>query len=60
VIANYAYALAQDFNSFYHDYSILNEKDEQVRRFRLQLSDIVARVISRAMYLLGIEVPERM
>ncbi|MBP5476077.1 MAG: arginine--tRNA ligase [Paludibacteraceae bacterium] len=60
VIANYAYALASEFNSFYHDYSILNEKDESVRAFRLQLSATVAKVIHSATSLLGIELPERM
>ncbi|MBR1515704.1 MAG: arginine--tRNA ligase [Paludibacteraceae bacterium] len=60
LIANYAYALAQDFNSFYHDYSILNEKDEKVRMFRLTLSETVSKVLRQATYLLGIEMPERM
>lgn len=60
VIANYAYALACDFNSFYHDYSILNEPDADVRAMRLALSAAVAKVIRSAMGLLGIEVPERM
>ena len=60
VIANYAYALACDFNSFYHDYSILNEPDATVRAMRLTLSATVAKVIRSAMALLGIEVPDRM
>ena len=60
VIANYAYALACDFNSFYHDYSILNEPDASVRAMRLTLSATVAKVIRSAMALLGIEVPDRM
>lgn len=60
VIANYAYALACDFNSFYHDYSILNDPDAHVRTMRLALSAAVAKVIRSAMALLGIEVPERM
>lgn len=60
VVCNYAYALACDFNSFYHDYSILNESDEKKRALRVALSKEVARVIARAMALLGIEVPERM
>ena len=60
VIANYAYALACDFNSFYHDYSILNEPDAAVRAMRLTLSATVAKVIRSAMALLGIEVPDRM
>ena len=60
VLCNYAYALAQDFNSFYHDYSILNEPDETKKTLRLALSAQVARIIEHAMSLLGIEVPQRM
>ena len=60
VIANYAYSLACDFNSFYHDHSILNEADEQKRALRLVLAQNVAKVIKSAMALLGIEVPNRM
>lgn len=60
VICNYAYALAQLFNSFYHDCSIMNEADEQKRAFRLLLAKTVARTIEKTMALLGIEVPERM
>ena len=60
VIANYAYALACDFNSFYHDHSILNEADAEKRTLRLVLAQTVAKVIKSAMSLLGIEVPNRM
>ena len=60
VIANYAYALACDFNSFYHDHSILNEADADKRALRLVLAQTVAKVIKSAMSLLGIEVPNRM
>ncbi|MCR5050294.1 MAG: arginine--tRNA ligase [Paludibacteraceae bacterium] len=60
VICNYAYSLACDFNSFYHDLSILNEQDEQKRALRLLLAKNVAKVLRSAMSLLGIEMPERM
>ena len=60
VIANYAYALACDFNSFYHDHSILNEADADKRALRLVLAQTVAKIIKSAMSLLGIEVPNRM
>lgn len=60
VIANYIYALACDYNSFYHDYSILGESNEMIRSFRLTLSSAVANIIQKGMYLLGIEVPQRM
>ena len=60
VIANYAYSLACDFNSFYHDHSILNEADADKRALRLVLAQTVANVIKSAMSLLGIEVPNHM
>lgn len=60
VIANYAYQLACDFNSFYHDYSILNDEDPAKRGLRIVLSATVAKIIASSMALLGIEVPVRM
>lgn len=60
VICNYAYALACDFNSFYHDLSILNEPDAAKKALRLLLAKNVAKVLQSAMALLGIEMPERM
>ena len=59
-IANYCYELTKVFNQFYHDYSILNEPDEQKRNVRLLLARNVAKIIRNGMSLLGIEVPERM
>ena len=60
ILCNYAYALACDFNSFYHDLSILNEPDAAKRALRLLLSANVAKVLKSAFALLGIEMPERM
>ena len=59
-IANYCYELTKVFNQFYHDYSILNEPDEQKKAVRLMLAKNVAKIIKTGMGLLGIEVPERM
>lgn len=59
-IANYIYELAKAYNKFYHEHSILQAEDELVKQFRLQLSIASAKVISRGMNMLGIEVPERM
>ena len=59
-IANYCYELTKVFNQFYHDYSILNESDEQKKAVRLMLAKNVAKIIKNGMSLLGIEVPERM
>ncbi|MDN5284828.1 MAG: arginine--tRNA ligase [Mucilaginibacter sp.] len=60
VIANYVYELAKTYNKFYHEKSILQAEDEILKQFRLQLSASSAKVISRGMNLLGIDVPERM
>lgn len=60
LVANYAYELAKEYNQFYHDYSILREPNEGVRMLRLTLSATVADVIKRAMWLLGIDVPDKM
>jgi arginyl-tRNA synthetase len=59
-IANYCYELTKVFNQFYHDYSILNEPDEQKKAVRLMIAKNVAKIIKNGMALLGIEVPERM
>ena len=59
-IANYCYELTKVFNQFYHDYSILNEPDENIKAMRLVLARNVAKIIKNSMALLGIEVPERM
>ncbi len=60
LIANYCYEIAKEFNQFYHDYSILGESDSSVRNFRIALSDMTGRVLKNGLWLLGIEVPERM
>jgi len=59
-IANYIYELAKAYNKFYHEKSILQAEDEMSKTFRLQLSSASAKVISKGMALLGIDVPDRM
>lgn len=60
VIANYVYDLVKEYNQFYHEFSILKEENEELRAFRLALSEVVARMIAAGFSLLGIEMPERM
>jgi arginyl-tRNA synthetase len=60
IIANYCYDLAKEYNQFYHDHSILAHEDKDVRNFRLILSRLTGDVLSSGMWLLGIEMPERM
>ena len=60
LIANYAYELAKEFNQYYHEVSILKEENSKARAQRLVLIDSIARVLSKAMGILGITLPERM
>ncbi|MCX6325842.1 MAG: arginine--tRNA ligase [Bacteroidia bacterium] len=60
IIANYCYELSRKYNQFYHDYSILGEDDLALRNFRLVLSKVTSEIIYTGMWLLGIEMPERM
>ncbi len=59
-LANYAYQLARDYHRFYHEVRILNAPDAAAKNFRIALSGQVGRVLEKAFYLLGIEMPERM
>jgi arginyl-tRNA synthetase len=59
-IANYCFELAQLFNRFYHDYSILKEENWDVRNYRLQLCQNIGQILKNGMNLLGIDLPEKM
>jgi arginyl-tRNA synthetase len=54
------FELAQKFNSFYHKYPILNEKDDAERQRRAVCAEVFRRTMVAALGLLGIPVPERM
>jgi arginyl-tRNA synthetase len=60
IVANYCYELAKEYNQFYHDHSILADNDENVRNFRYILSKVTSEILYSGMWLLGIEMPERM
>jgi len=60
LVANFAYDLAKEFNQYYQQTSILKEEDAAVRNMRLGLVDLLARVLRKAMGILGIELPDRM
>ncbi|MGM0531371.1 MAG: arginine--tRNA ligase [Bacteroidota bacterium] len=60
VIANFVYELAREFNQFYHDYPVLRAERVPSMQLRLVLSSQVSKVIREAMWLLGIDLPERM
>jgi len=60
LIANYCYELSKEYNQFYHDFSILGEENAEIRNFRLVLSKVISNILYKGMWLLGIEMPERM
>jgi len=60
VIANFVYELAREFNQFYHEYPVLRAEVVPSVHLRLMLSSQVAKVLREAMWLLGIDLPERM
>lgn len=60
IVANYCYDLAKEFNRYYHEVSILKESNNLVKSQRLILIDSIAKVLSKGMSILGIELPERM
>lgn len=60
LIANYTFDLVKSYNSFYQSNSVMNEDDQALKNARILLSKNTGKVIKTAMYLLGINVPERM
>ncbi|HMC96180.1 MAG TPA: arginine--tRNA ligase [Flavobacteriales bacterium] len=59
-LANHTYELVKAYNGFYQTVPVLKEEDAAKREFRLALSAAVASATKKAMWCLGIEVPERM
>ena len=60
MVANYAYDLAKNFNSFYQDTPILRETDANLRLFRVKLCALVSVALKNTLRILGIVAPERM
>jgi len=56
-LAKHVFQLAQLFNTFYHRYPILTEPDEARKKFLFATAAIVRRELSRALGVMGIEVP---
>jgi len=60
VLAKYAFGLAQMFNAFYHRYPILGEERPELKRWRAAAVSYVRDELTRALTLMGIDVPARM
>lgn len=60
VLAKYAFGLAQVFNGFYHKHPILNEEDVDRKYWRAAGVAYFRVQLTRALSLMGIDVPARM
>lgn len=60
VIVTYALDVAKAFNRFYKECPVLQVEQTNQKAFRLNLCSSTLKVLSTALELLGIEVPERM
>jgi arginyl-tRNA synthetase len=59
-LAKFAFNLSQKFNAYYHKYSILAEKDEEIKKLRILTIFYIKEVLKKALSLMGIPLPERM
>jgi arginyl-tRNA synthetase len=60
LICNYAFRLAQTFNSFFDKHHIAKAESEEKKQLRLMIVNMVKNVLASSMALLGINVPDRM
>ncbi len=59
-VTQYVFTLADAFTKFYEECQVLKEPDEAIRQSRLVLCDLVARMLKKCLWLLGIDVCEQM
>ena len=59
-VANYVYDLVKSYNSFYQNNPIMNQDDESIKQFRLELSDLTGKTIKKSLGLVGIGTVNRM
>ena len=60
ILARYAFALAQQFNNFYHRHHILTETDETRKMLLLATAAVARRELVRVLDWMGIAVPSAM
>jgi arginyl-tRNA synthetase len=60
VVAKYAFTLSQTFNALYHKYPVLNEERAEWRIWRAAVISFYRRQLTKALDLMGAQVPARM
>jgi arginyl-tRNA synthetase len=59
-LAKFAFNLSQKFNAYYHKYSILAERDLEIKKIRILTIFFIRETLKKALSLMGIPLPERM
>jgi len=59
-LAKFAFNLSQKFNTYYHKYSILAEKNMDIKKIRILTIYTIREVMMQALSLMGIPLPDRM
>lgn len=60
ILAWYAYELTKNFNAFYNNVHILNEKNIDLKNIRLKLTEKFSETLRECFEILWIEMPEKM
>ncbi len=60
VVAKFAFTLSQTFNALYHKYPVLNEERAEWRIWRAAVISFYRRQLTKALELMGAQVPARM
>jgi arginyl-tRNA synthetase len=60
MLAKYAFQLSQRFNLFYHKYHILSEPDPHRKQYLLLVAGVVRSQLTKALELLGFDIPAMM
>lgn len=59
-LAKFTFNLCQKLNSYYHHYPVLAEKDPNLQTLRLLTIHFIHEILSQALDLMGIRVPDKM
>ena len=60
ILCKYIYELSNTYNSFYHAYNIINEQDENTKKYLISLSYITRKILLEVIDILGFECPNKM
>jgi arginyl-tRNA synthetase len=59
-LAKYTFSLARQFSRFYHDHRIITEQDEVRRGVLIAVTKLIRTQLTKALQILGVNVPEQM